>query len=40
MNEFLSDCARIHQQWHDRAKSRDTEGLLALYAGKSARPVR
>ena len=30
---FLSDCARIHQQWHERAKSRDTEGLLALYAG-------
>jgi len=30
--DFLSDCARIHQQWHDRAKSRDTEGLLALYA--------
>jgi len=29
---FLSDCARIHQQWHERAKSRDTEGLLALYA--------
>ena len=31
-NAFLSDCARIHQQWHDRAKSRDTEGLLSLYA--------
>ena len=30
--DFLSDCARIHQQWHDRAKSRDAEGLLALYA--------
>lgn len=30
--DFLSDCARIHQQWHDRAKSCDTEGLLALYA--------
>jgi steroid Delta-isomerase len=29
---FLSDCARIHWQWHERAKSRDTEGLLALYA--------
>lgn len=29
---FLSDCKRIHQQWHERAKSRDTEGLLALYA--------
>ena len=22
---FLSDCARIHQQWHERAKSRDTD---------------
>lgn len=31
-SDFLSDCARIHQQWHDRAKSCDTEGLLALYA--------
>jgi steroid Delta-isomerase len=29
---FLSDCAHIHQEWHERAKSRDTEGLLALYA--------
>ena len=29
---FLDDCARIHRQWHERAKSRDTEGLLALYA--------
>jgi hypothetical protein len=29
---FLSDCARIHQQWHGRAKSPGTEGLLALYA--------
>jgi len=29
---FLHDCMRIHQQWHERAKSRDTEGLLALYA--------
>ena len=28
---FLQDCMRIHQQWHERAKSRDTEGLLALY---------
>ena len=31
--DFLSDCARIHQQWHDRAKACDIEGLLALYAG-------
>ena len=30
--DFLNDCKRIHQQWHERAKSRDTEGLLALYA--------
>ena len=29
---FLHDCMRVHEQWHERAKSRDTEGLLALYA--------
>src|SRR5262245_38669383 len=29
---FLNDCMRIHQQWHECAKARDTEGLLALYA--------
>ena len=29
---FLSDCERIHREWHVRAKSLDTEGLLALYA--------
>jgi steroid Delta-isomerase len=29
---FLTDCARIHEQWHERAKSRDSGGLLALYA--------
>ena len=29
---FLQDCMGIHQQWHERAISRDTEGLLALYA--------
>ena len=29
---FLADCARIHREWHDRAKRSDTEGLLALYA--------
>ena len=29
---FLKDCARIHEQWHERAKARDTDGLLALYA--------
>lgn len=27
-----ADCARIHDQWHARAKERDVEGLLALYA--------
>jgi hypothetical protein len=25
-------CARIYEQWHERAKTRDVEGLLALYA--------
>ena len=29
---FMADCDRIHREWHARAKSRDTEGLLALYA--------
>ena len=29
---FLDDCERIHQGWHECAKSRDTDGLLALYA--------
>jgi hypothetical protein len=29
---FLSDCERIHREWHVRAKTLDTEGLLALYA--------
>jgi steroid Delta-isomerase len=29
---FLHDCMRIHEQWHEHAKSRNTEGLLALYA--------
>ena len=29
---FMADCDRIHREWHERAKSRDTEGLLALYA--------
>jgi hypothetical protein len=29
---FLADCERIHREWHERARSRDTEGLLALYA--------
>ena len=29
---FLADCERIHREWHQRAKARDTDGLLALYA--------
>ena len=29
---FTADCERIHRQWHECAKGRDTEGLLALYA--------
>jgi len=29
---FLSDCERIHHEWHMRIKAWDTEGLLALYA--------
>ncbi len=29
---FVRDCSRIHAQWHECAKSRDTEALLALYA--------
>ena len=29
---FLADCERIHREWHERAKARDTDGLLALYA--------
>jgi hypothetical protein len=28
----LADCERIHREWHERAKVRDTDGLLALYA--------
>ena len=27
---FLADCERIHREWHERAKARDTDGLLAL----------
>ncbi len=30
--EFAQHCERVHREWHDRAKVRDTEGLLALYA--------
>lgn len=29
---FQADCERIHREWHERAKVRDTEGLLVLYA--------
>lgn len=29
---FLADCERIHREWHERAKARDSEGLLAFYA--------
>ena len=28
---FLADCARIYREWHERAQTVDTEGLLALY---------
>jgi steroid Delta-isomerase len=31
-DNFPADCERIHREWHERAKARDTEGLLALYA--------
>ncbi len=37
---FLQDCMRIHQQWHERAISRDTEGLLALYAKEAVLETR
>ncbi len=30
--DFLADCERIYREWHERAKARDTSGLLALYA--------
>lgn len=30
--DFIDDCARIHRDWHEHAKARDTEALLALYA--------
>ncbi len=29
---FLADCERIYRQWHECAKARDMDGLLALYA--------
>jgi steroid delta-isomerase len=30
--DFLGACARIYRDWHERARARDTDGLLALYA--------
>lgn len=32
LDGFLGDCERIHREWHERARTVDTEGLLALYA--------
>jgi hypothetical protein len=32
MESFLAACSRIHRQWHECAKTRDIEGLIALYA--------
>jgi len=32
MESFLAACSRIHRQWHECAKTRDIQGLLALYA--------
>jgi steroid Delta-isomerase len=29
---FLADCGRIHRDWHACITSRDTDGLVALYA--------
>jgi steroid Delta-isomerase len=34
---FLPDCERIHREWHVRAETLDTEGLLALYAADAVR---
>jgi steroid delta-isomerase len=31
-SNFLADCERIYRQWHECAKARNLEGLLALYA--------
>ena len=31
-NSFLDDCERIHREWHERARTVDTDGLLTLYA--------
>jgi len=30
--QYASDGERIYHEWHDRARGRDVEGLLALYA--------
>ena len=31
-SNFLADCERIYRQWHECAKARNPDGLLALYA--------
>jgi steroid delta-isomerase len=31
-SNFLADCERIYRQWHECAKARNLDGLLALYA--------
>jgi hypothetical protein len=30
-SDFRADCARVFHEWHERARARDTQGLLALY---------
>lgn len=32
MGDDREQCARIFEAWHERARSRDVDGLLALYA--------
>lgn len=32
MKNFQTECSRIHGRWHECARTRDIEGLLALYA--------
>src|SRR5215470_5783663 len=31
-SDFRADCARVFHEWHERARVRDTQGLLALYS--------
>ena len=31
-SDFRADCARVFSEWHERARARDTQGLLALYS--------